>query len=117
MYVLTGDDDNTRMTTEENGVVIIIGVTVGILLVLIPLVVACVWFGTKKYDQLQEERYFTHWRFSHDATVIAETFCASVCVPDCKFGRAQRSMGRGGNQLQTAAQPRGGSQRSRLQRW
>merc|ERR1712051_391941 len=78
------EDDNT--TTGDNGVVIIIGVTVGILLVLIPLVVACVWFGTKKYDQLQEER-------------------------------AQRSIGRGGNQLQTAAQPRGGGQRSRLQRW
>ena len=45
----TGDD-------EDNGVVVIIGVTVGVLLVLIPLVVACVWFGTKKYDQLQEER-------------------------------------------------------------
>merc|ERR1712212_1406664 len=76
-----GDDDNTRMTTEENGVVIIIGVTVGILLVLIPLVVACVWFGTKKYDQLQEER-------------------------------VQRSVGRGGDQMQTAAEPREGSQRS-----
>ena len=45
------------MRTEENGLVIIIGVTVGILLVLIPLVLACAWFGTKKYDQLQEERY------------------------------------------------------------
>ena len=55
----TGDDedDDSRTTAgEDNGVVIIVGVTVGVLLVLIPLVVACVWFGTKKYDQLQEER-------------------------------------------------------------
>ena len=36
---------------------LIIGVTIVILIVLIPLVVACVWFGAKKYDQLQEERW------------------------------------------------------------
>jgi len=48
----SGDEEED----EDNGVAIIIGVTVGVLLVLIPLVVACVWFGTKKYDQLQEER-------------------------------------------------------------
>ena len=52
----TGDEEDGNTTTEDNGVVIIIGVTVGVLLVLIPIVVACVWFGTKKYDQLQEER-------------------------------------------------------------
>ena len=44
-------DDN-----GDDGVGIIIAVTVVVLLILIPIVIACVWFGTKKYDQLQEER-------------------------------------------------------------
>ena len=52
---------------------LIIGVTIVILIVLVPLVVACVWFGAKKYDQLQEERWSnlaSHNKMIDDAAIF-----------------------------------------------